>query len=255
MWFRSFAALGSLAIVIAAAAAAASASEIKVLSIPFNGPIDGIGPQFERSTGHQLVVKYAPSAPLQKQIDAGEPFDVVLIFPGIVDQLIKQGKVIAGTRADIARAGLGVAIRKGAAKPDLRTTEAFKQMLLASTSIAYAAQGPSGVHFIDLLNRFGIAQDLKPKLKPMGAGSLVVGPVARGEAEIGIVSIPFIVAEGGVELAGALPRELQDYVHFSAGIGASARDKNAADAFVRHFGQAESRKVLIASGLEVVEGR
>ena len=185
MWFRSFAALGSLAIVIAAAAAAASASEIKVLSIPFNGPIDGIGPQFERSTGHKLVVKYAPSAPLQKQIDAGEPFDVVLIFPGIVDQLIKQGKVIAGTRADIARAGLGVAIRKGAAKPDLRTTEAFKQMLLASTSIAYAAQGPSGVHFIDLLNRFGIAQDLKPKLKPMGAGSLVVGPVARGEAEIG----------------------------------------------------------------------
>ena len=86
---------------------AVTASEINVASIPFKGPLDQIGPQFERSTGHKLTIKYAPSAPLRKQIDAGEPFDVVLIFPEVVDDLIKQGKVTAGTRMDIARAGLG----------------------------------------------------------------------------------------------------------------------------------------------------
>ncbi|MBX9777552.1 MAG: molybdate ABC transporter substrate-binding protein [Xanthobacteraceae bacterium] len=230
-------------------------AEIKVLSIPFKGPLDRIGPQFERTTGHRLAVKYAPSAPLQKQIDAGAPFDVVLVFPTVVDQLIEQGKVTAGTRVDIARAGLGVAFKKGAAKPDIRTIEAFKRILLVSTSIAYAAQGPSGVHLIGLLDRLEIAQEVKPKLKPMSAGSLVVAPVAKGEVEIGIVSIPFILAEPGVELAGPLPRELQDYVHYSSGIGISAQDRNAAEAFVSYFGQAESVEVLRAHGLEVVGAR
>ncbi len=139
--------------------------------------------------------RYAPSEPLRKQIDAGEPFDVVLIFPNVVDDLIRQGKVAAGTRVDIARAGLGLAVRKGAAKPDIRSIDGFKRALLTSKSIAYAAQGPSGVHLAGVLERLGIAQDVRPKLKPVGAGSLVVGPVASGDVEIGIVSIPFILAE------------------------------------------------------------
>jgi molybdate transport system substrate-binding protein len=252
MWIRSLTALWAIGIVIAAAGAV-PASEVRVLSIPFKGPMDRIGPKFERTTGHRLAVKYAPSALLQKQIDAGEPFDVVLIFPTVVDQLIKQGKIAAGTRVDIASAGLGVAIKTGAAKPNLQTAEAFKRMLLASTSIAYAGQGPSGVHLIGLLDRLEIAQEVKPKLKPMSAGSQVVGPVARGEVEIGIVSIPFILAEPGVELAGPLPRELQDYVHYSSGVGISAQDTNAAKAFVSYFRQAESAEVLRAHGLEPLE--
>jgi molybdate transport system substrate-binding protein len=231
------------------------AADIKVLSIPFKGPLDRIGPQFERSTGHKIAVKYAPSVPLQKQIDSGEPFDVVLIFPTVVDQLIKHGKVAPGTRVDIARAGLGLAVKKGAAKPDIQSTDTFRRALLASNSIAYAAQGPSGVHLMGLLERLDISNEIKPKLKPMNAGSLVVGPVARGEVEIGIVSLPFIVAEPGVELAGSLPRELQDYVHYSSGIGVSAQDRNAAKAFVSYLGQGESVDTLRAHGLEVVGPR
>ena len=219
-------------------------------SIPFKGPLDQIGPQFERATGHKLTIKYAPSEPLRKQIDAGEPFDVVLIFPNLVDELIRQGKVVPGTRVDIARAGLGLAVRKGAAKPDIRSAEGFKRTLLTSTSIAYAAQGPSGVHLVSVLERLGIAQDVKPKLKPMDAGSLVVGPVARGEVEIGIVSIPFILAEPGAELAGPLPRELQDYVNYSSGIGRAAGDANAAKAFVSYFSQPAAAKILGVHGLE-----
>lgn len=231
---------------------AVTASEINVSSIPFKGPLDQIGPQFERSTGHKLAIKYAPSAPLRKQIDAGEVFDVVLIFPDVVDDLIKQRKVAVGSRLDIARAGLGLAVRKGAAKPDIQTTDAFKRALLTSASIAYAAQGPSGSHLIGLLERLGIAQEVTPKLKPMGSGSLVVGPVARGEVEIGIVSIPFILAEPGAELAGPLPRELQHYVHYSSGIASAAQDPNAARAFVGFFKQAGPIEILRSHGLEAL---
>jgi molybdate transport system substrate-binding protein len=254
MMAGSFAA--ALAVGIAMLAAnSATAAEIRVASIPFKGPLDQIGPHFERAMGHKLMIKYAPSGPLRQQIDAGEPFDVVLIFPNVVDELIKQGKVAPATRVDIARAGLGLAVKKGAAKPDVRSVDAFKRALLAAATIAYAAEGPSGVHLIGLLDRLGIAQDVKPKLKPMGAGSLVVGPVARGEAEIGIVSMPFILAEPGAELAGPLPRELQDYVHYASGIGSAAQDAKAASAFVSYFGQPGATDVLRAHGLEGLGGK
>jgi molybdate transport system substrate-binding protein len=249
MLMRSLAVILAAGIMIAAPEAV-SGLEIKVLSIPFKRPLDNIGTQFERATGHKLMVKYAPSEPLRKQIDAGELFDVVLIFPNLVDELIKQSKVVPGSRVDIARAGLGLAVKSGAAKPDIRTTDGFKGALLTSSSIAYAAQGPSGVHLIGLLERLGIAQAVKPKLKAMGAGSLVVGPVARGEVEIGIVSIPFILAEPGAELAGPLPHDLQDYVYYSSGIGLAAQDANAARAFVSYFRQAGPAEILRSHGLE-----
>jgi molybdate transport system substrate-binding protein len=258
--------LGSLAAIMTIGMAlfvanAGTAAEIRVSSIPFKGPLDQIGPQFERATGHKLTIKYAPSVPLRKQIDAGEPFDVVLIFPDVVDELMKQGKVIPGSRVDIARAPLGLAVRKGATKPDVRSPDGFKRALLTSASIAYAAQGPSGVHLTSLIERLGIAQDIKPKLRPMAAGSLVVGPVARGEVEIGIVSIPFILDEPGAELAGPLPRELQDYVHYSSGISRSTQDRSAQDrstrdldaakAFISFFSRPASVDALKSNGLEV----
>jgi molybdate transport system substrate-binding protein len=231
------------------------AGEVKVRSILFKGPLDQIGPRFERATGHKLVIKFAPAPQLLKLIDAGEPFDVVLIFPGIVDQLSKQSKIAIGSRADIARAALGLAVPKGARRPDIQSIDAFKQALLASASIAYAAQGPSGVHLLRVLDRLGIANEVQPKLRPFGAGSLVVSPVAKGEVEIGIVSIPFILADPGAELAAPLPSELQDYVHYSSGIGAAAQDANIARSFVSHLRQPEAIEVLIAHGLEPVAAR
>jgi molybdate transport system substrate-binding protein len=249
MRIGSFAALAvGIAIVTADIGAAA---EIRVSSIPFKGPLDRIAAQFERETGHKLAVKYAPAAPLRKQIDGGEPFDVVLIFPDVVDALMKQGNVAPGSRVDIARAGLGLAVKRGAPKPDIRSVDAFRRTLLASASIAYAAQGPSGIHLMRVLDRFGISQDVKLKLRPFGAGSLVVGPVARGEVEMGIVSIPFILGDPGAELVGPLPRELQDYVRYSSGIGTAAQDMNAAKAFVSFFRRPSSVEILRSNGLEV----
>ena len=231
-------------------ATCASAADIKVLSVPFKSPLDQIAPAFERETGHRLVIKYAPSEPLLKQIDSGEPFDVVLTFPRHVDDLIKQNRVAVGSRVDIARAGLGVAVKRGSEKPDVRSVAEFRKMLLRAKSIAYAAQGPSGLHLASLLDRLEVAQEVKPKLRPMAAGSLVVGPVARGEAEIGIVSIPFILAESGAELAGPLPSELQDYVHYSSGIGSSPHDADAAKAFVSYLRRPKSIEVMTSNGLD-----
>lgn len=228
------------------------AADVRVLSIPFKGPLDQIGPEFERATGHKLTVKFAPSAPLLSQVDAGEPFDLILIFPVTVDTLIAQGKVAAGTRTDIARAALGLAVRKGSPKPDIGSVDAFKIALLKASSIAYAARGPSGLHLIAVLERLGIAAEIKPKLKPMEGGSLVPGPVAKGEAEIGIVSVPFILADPGVELAGLLPADVQDYVYYSSGIGSAAREADAATALVRFLSQPAAMTVLRAHGLEPV---
>lgn len=226
------------------------AAEIKVLSIPLRGPLEEIRSDFERTTGHKLQIKYGPSAELQRQIDAGEEFDVIVSLPGQIDELVKQGKVTAGTRVDVARAGLGVAIKKGAPKPDVSSTDAFKNVLLNANSIAYAAKGPSGKHLIGLIEQLGISAQTKSKLKPMAAGSLVVGPVAKGEVDIGVVSIPFILAEPGAELLAPLPLELQHYVVNSSGIGAAAKDVNAAKAFVAFFSTPNSVSVLKANGLE-----
>lgn len=230
----------------------ATAAEIKVLSIPLQSSLDEIGRQLESATGHKLVVKYAPAAPLRKQIDSGEAFDAVIIFPSQIDELIKQGKVVAGTRVDFARAGLGLVVRKGAIKPDITSVDAFKRALLNARSIAYAAQGPSGIHFVGLLDRLGIAAEIQPRLKAMAAGSLVVGPVAKGDIDIGIVSIPFILADPGAELAGPLPRELQDYVLYSAGIGADSTNAQAAKAFVSFLGQPGPASTMRSNGLEPV---
>ena len=226
------------------------AAELKVLSIPLRGPLEQIRSEFERTTGHKLLINYGPSAELQRQIDAGEEFDVIVSLPGQIDNLIKQGKVAVGTRVDVARAGLGVAVKKGAPKPDIASTDAFKSVLLNANSIAYAAKGPSGIHLIDLIERFGISAQTKPKLRPMGAGSLVVAPVAKGEVDIGVVSIPFILAEPGVELVGPLPLELQHYVVNSSGIGTAAKDVNAANVFIKFFTNPGSVQALKANGLE-----
>jgi molybdate transport system substrate-binding protein len=246
--------IGSLAVWAAAfgIAQAGGAAEIKVLSIPFKGPLEEIRAEFERTTGHKLVTRYAPSAELRRQIAAGETFDAVITFPGQIDDFAKQGKVVAGTRVDVARAGLGVAVKKGAAKTDITSADAFKRVLLDAGSIAYAAEGPSGVHLLGVIERLGIAAQIKPKLKPVGAGSLVVAPVAKGEAEIAVVSIPFILAEPGAELTGSLPVELQSYVVYAVGIATDATDAAAAKAFVEFLSGTGSARALKANGLEPV---
>ena len=169
---------------------AAQSAEVKVLSVlPLKTFLDELGPQFERATGHKLTIKYDVSAALKRQIDAGETFDVACILPAIIDDLLKQGKVAAGTRTDISRAAVGVAVKKGAPKPDIGSAEAFKRTLLNAKSIAYSGEGGSGIYFKGVLERLGIAAEMNPKLKPL-ASSAVVPSVAKGEVELAVISPP-----------------------------------------------------------------
>jgi molybdate transport system substrate-binding protein len=230
----------------------AAAADIHILSVtPFKTTLDELGPQFERTTGHKLTIRYDVSAALKRRIEAGEPFDLALILAPIIDDLLRQGKVAAGTRTDIARGAIGVAIKKGATKPDISSVEAFKRTLLEARSIAYSADGATGVYFKGVLERLGIVIETRSKLRPM-EGATVVQPVARGEAEIAVASVPIVLREPGAELVGRLPTELQHYLVYTGGVGAVAQDAEAAKALLKFLMAPAAVSVMNSKGLEAV---
>ena len=151
-------------------ASAAHAAELKVLS--GNGAkaaVRELCAQFEKATGTKVTVRFEVNADLKKKIEAGEAFDVAVLNPPVIDALSKEGRLAAGTRADIGKSGLAVAVRSGAAKPEVATADAFKRALLASKSVAYPGKGASGLYFVSLLDRLGIKNEMQGKLKPMAA--------------------------------------------------------------------------------------
>ena len=243
------------AVVIAAAVVILSvpeteAAEIKILSVPAMRPVfNDLGPMFERSTGHRLVIKFEFASAAKRQIEAGELFDLLIAEPTQIDDLITQGKIVASTRADLGYVGLGVGARAGTPKPDISSVEAFKRTLLEAKSIAYQPDTGSGLHFAGLLERLGIAADVKAKLKPKPGGAALPS-VASGEAEIVVTSIPGILATPGVELVGPLPSELQFYIRFRAGVSAAAMEPDAVIALVKFLMSEPAGPVLKAKGMQ-----
>ena len=188
--------------------------------------------QFERATGNTIKLHFEVNADLKKKIEAGEAFDVAVLNPPVIDALIKDGKLVAGSRADIGRSGLGVAVRKGAPKPDISSAEAFKRTLLAAKAVAYPGKGASGLYFVSLLDRLGIKAEMQGKLKPMAAED-TVEVVARGEADMVVVVATRITGVPGVDLVGPIPEDLQTKIGFAAGLSASAKERDAAQALIR----------------------
>jgi molybdate transport system substrate-binding protein len=240
------------ALVLLAQGHAAQAAEVNVFSVlPLKTFLDELGPAFERATGHKLTIKYDVSAALKRQIDAGETLDVALLLPAIIDDLIKQGKVATGTRTDVSRAAVGVAVKKGDSKPDIGSAETLKNTLLNAKSIAYSAEGGSGTYFKGLLERLGIAAEMSAKLRPLPS-SAVVPSVAKGDAELAVISPPAILADPGVEMVGLMPKELQHYVVYTAGVSAAAKDPDAAKALLSYLTTPAGMAVMKAKGLEPV---
>ncbi len=185
--------------------------------------LEEVLPQYERASGNQVKVTIASSAGIMSKLKAGETPDMVILTREGIDELIKQGKVAAGSRAELASAGLGIAVKRGAAKPDISSTAAFKQTLLNSKSVAYTATGASGLYFAKLLERLGIADAMKAKSNVLTSG-LAGDAVARGESDIGVQMISEILAAPGAELVGPLPAEIQSTMVFTAGtLATSAR--------------------------------
>ena len=190
------------------------------------GVLKEIAPVFERVTGHRLVIEYAFAADLKRRIEAGNPFDVAILPPDIADDLVRGDKLVAGSRVDLSRTGMAC-VRRARRNPTSGTVDAFRRALLAAPTIAYADGGASGVQFRSILARLGIADAVKPKLRPYPSGGAVEA-LARGEADLVVVGISPILSVPAVELVGWLPPELQSYIVFTGSIGTAAKQPDAA---------------------------
>ncbi|MGH6663500.1 MAG: molybdate ABC transporter substrate-binding protein, partial [Pseudolabrys sp.] len=198
------------AVALSLALPAANAAEVKVLTAgAFKQVVLALVPNYERQTGNHVTVDNDTTGGLKKRIEGGEAFDIVVVTPAVVDELIASGKVAAGSRVNLASVGVGVVVKAGAPKPDIGTVEKFKQALLKARSVAYidpASGGSSGIYIDKLLQKLGIADQIRPKAK-LKKGGLVAELVANGEAELGLHQISEIVPVKGVTLVGPLPKE------------------------------------------------
>jgi len=229
---------------------AARSAEIKVFSSAAPRAIfQALAPEFERTTGHRLLINYEFAADLKRRIEAGGAFDVAILPPDMADDLMRRRKLAAGSRVDLGRTGLGVGVRKGAPKPDIGTVDAFRQALLAAPTVAYADGGASGLQVQSLLARLGIAEAMKPKLRPYSSGGAVEA-LARGEADLVVIGIAAILHVPGAELVGWLPRELQNYIVFTGSIAAASKQADAARALLTLLTLPAAVAVFKAQGFE-----
>ena len=233
-------------------------TEVRVLSaVGMRQVMSDLGPKFERATGHRLNISYDSGGVIRKRLEGGEPADVVLIPRPGIDRLAAAGKVVAGSATDLATSRVGVAVRKGAPKPDVSTPEAFKRAMLGAKAIACpdpALGGSSGVHLVKVFERLGIAEAVKPRLvlvnTPGRAGTMPGHMVAIGKAEIALHQMQELMAVPGVEIVGPLPGDLQETFVFSAAIVAGAKGAEAAKALVDFLRTSEARAVVKAKGME-----
>jgi molybdate transport system substrate-binding protein len=208
-----------------------------------------IGPQFEQATGYKPVVVTDVAAVMKRRIEQGEAFDLAVLVDFQTDDLIKAGKLVAATRVDVMKAGIGVAVRRGAPKPDIGTIDAFKQTLLAAKSLTYLKEGASTRHLARVFDQLGIAEALKPKTtQPMTES--VSEMVADGQAELGIIVIPNILSVPGADLVGPLPPELQSYIVFTAAVSAQSPNQQAANALIKLLTSPSTVDVIRTKGME-----
>jgi molybdate transport system substrate-binding protein len=239
-----------LSLVSCFGAGAANAAEIKVLvSNALKTTMEELAPQFEKATQDKLAITFGAAAELKTEIEKGAPIDVAILTAEVTDALVKEGKLTAAGRADIARSGAGVAARKGAPKIDIGTPEAFKHALLEAKSIAYVAQGATAPYILGLFDRLGIAEEVKPKLKPQPTSNPAAKAVANGEAELGITQISEILPYAGAELIGPIPAEIQLYTVYPAAVAAGTKEGAAAAALIKFMTSPAAIAVLKAKGL------
>ena len=241
-----------LAVTLLLLGTAAEAVEIKVLSAgAVRAMVTELAQAFEKQTGHTVALAFGTVGVTRKRL-AEEPADVVILTDVAIDESSAQGAVVAGSRSDIARTGMGVGVRDGAPKPDISTPDALKQALLATRSLTYVdpAQGAtSGIHFASLLQKLGIADAVKSKTT-LVPGGYPAELVARGEVEMVVHQISEIVPVKGVTLVGPLPKELQKVTTYSAGLAKKAASPEVARAFVAFLTAPATKAKLAAAGLD-----
>ncbi len=253
----TFAAVASAAVLslllVAAAPSRAHAAEIKLLGpVSLRVVLPGLLSQFEKSSGHKVTVGYDTLGAITKRLVGGEAVDVPMVSPAQNDDLQKQGKLLAGSRAEIAKVGFAVFVKKSAPKPDVGSVDALKRTLLAAKSIVLgdpAAGGGAGVYTAGLMQRLGLAADIKAKTRLVKSGTEVAETVAKGEAEIGIGVASDAAIIPGLD-ATPLPPGAQSYSVYVAGINAGSKQVDAAKALIAFLTSPAAKQALKANGFE-----
>jgi molybdate transport system substrate-binding protein len=231
----------------------AAAAEIKVLTTgAFKQVVVALVPEFEKATGHKVVVDNGTVGQLTKRVDGGETFDVLVLNPRGIENYINQGKIAAGSSANVGKVGVGVMVKAGAPKPDIGSVEAFKKALLAAKSVGYidpTSGGSSGIYVAGLLDKLGIAEQIKPKSQ-LQKGGHVSELVLAGKVEIGIHQISEIVSEKGVTLVGPLPAPIQNYTTYTVGLAARTDQAEIGRAFIKLLTGPSASAVLKSRGME-----
>ena len=240
----------SLAVVAALlCSTVAHAEEIRVLSsVGIKAVVDELAPRFEKTTKHKVTTVFDLASVLKTKIEGGEPFDVAILTPALLDDLIAKGKVASTSKSIVARVGLGLMIRAGAPKPDVSSVDAFKRTLLNAKAITYASAGASGVAFVATVEKLGIASAIKSKAKVAASGDEVNANITSGAADLAVLPISEILPVRGAELGGVFPAEIQTYIIMAAGLNASG--SAAAREFVTFLMSPANSAVIQAKGME-----
>jgi len=249
-------AVGLAALACFAFAGIAQAAEIRALvALGVKDVVDDLGPKFERASGHKLSIKFGTLGGLVKMVQGGETADIIIIPRQGIDGLVKDGKATAGSATDIARSEVVVVYRKGAPKPDVSSPDALKRTLLAAKSVTYsnpADGGASAIHFAKVIDRLGIAKEMKPKTVFAKAGRDTGVVVASGKAELGVNQLQVLFSVEGIEVAGPLPGNLGATTVFTSAIMTGAKNAAPAQALVKFLRTPEAAKVIKAKGMNPV---
>lgn len=228
----------------------AQAAELKVMASPaIKEAYLELLPSFEKASGHAVSTIWAGTVDIMKRIGGSETVDLVIASAASIDELTRQGRLVAGSAAPIARSGIGAAVKAGAAKPDISSAAAIKRSLLAAKSIGYST-GPSGVYLAGLFERMGIAEQIKAKLVQVPIGQSVGEAVARGEAEIGFQQVSELLPVKGLDFIGPLPPDVQHTTVFSGGLHVGAASPGAAKALVEFLRSPSAAPVIKHTGME-----
>jgi molybdate transport system substrate-binding protein len=245
-----------LALLLWVSATPAEAAEIKVLSAgAMKSMVTELAESFRQETGHTVTITAGTAGEIRQKVVSGEWTDVVIVTDTVIEQLATPGLIVADTRVDIARTAIGVAVRQGAPLPDISTTEAFKQSILAAKSLVYtdpARGATSGMHFAAVLQRLGIADAVKGKTV-LWPGGYAAEALVTGQAELCVHQISEILPVKGVTLVGPLPKELQKLTTYSAAVASLATTPEVARAFVAYLVRPSFKPKLAAAGLDYRE--
>jgi molybdate transport system substrate-binding protein len=230
----------------------ARAAELKALAGGgMTGPLNELIPQFESASGYKVAVQYDATPNLIKLATSGAPFDLGVVPREVFFDAAAKARFAPGPTTDIARVGFGVAVRAGAAKPDVSTPDALKQTLLKAQSIAFLPGSAAGAQVIKVFERLGIAEEMKAKTKVQTSPAAIPQAVAKGDAELGVFLINVLMAPG-VDLAGPFPAEVQQELVYIAAASADTKDIDGAKALIAFLRSPSSAAVIKAKGMEPI---